>query len=294
MFPTDGGAAMPLNQSIVRWLGVSRWPVFLRHPVIKLLLKRKRLGSFPFRVRLDELLYDGDAANLIDYHVLTRGGFEPGLDQLLADWSRYRGGQDKVFVDVGANSGLHTIQASRRFRQVHAFEPYPPMFEQLCHSIRINDLGNVVAHQVALSDAAGEVAFRPPVAGNPGTGSLVTDGHADAGEHTINVRAETGDTYLEPFDGEICAIKIDVEGAETRVLDGLGALIRRDRPLLVFEVLQGGVNIATSFAGRLPDDYVMWLLIDIKRKRYAAVPWQGEAGDVVACGREHAGFFGRG
>ena len=78
---------MPLNQSIVRWLGVSRWPVFLRHPVIKLLLKRKRLGSFPFRVRLDELLYDGDAANLIDYHVLTRGGFEPGLDQLLADWS---------------------------------------------------------------------------------------------------------------------------------------------------------------------------------------------------------------
>jgi FkbM family methyltransferase len=284
---------MPLNESLVRGLGISRWPVFLRHPAVKLLLKRKRLDSFPFRVKLGDLVYDGDAANLIDYHVLTRGGFEPGLDQLLADWSRHCQGRDRVFLDVGANSGLHTIQASRHFHQVHAFEPYPPMYERLGHSIRINQLGNVSAHPVALSDASGEVSFRVPLAGNTGTGCIV-DQVTPGDQSTIKVRSARGDDFLAQEKRPLSAIKIDVEGAELRVLDGLAALIARDRPLLVFEVLHGGADVVDSFAERLPDDYRMFLLQDIKRRRYAVDAWRGDAGDVVACGSAHEGFFHRG
>lgn len=282
---------MPLNEMIVRWLGISRWPVALRHPAIKALLKRKRLRSFPFSVRLGDLLYEGDAANLIDYHVLTRGGFEPGLDQLLADWSRYRHAHDKVFVDVGANSGLHTIQASPFYRQVHAFEPYPPMFERLQHAIRTNGLTNVVAHRVALSDNDGEVLFRVPEPGNTGTGSIVGDGNVAEQKGLIRVQTAKGDGYLDGSVAEVGAIKIDVEGAETRVLDGLQRRIRKDRPLLVFEVLHGGAAVMAAFALRLPEDYVMFLLLHTKRRRYAVASWKGETGDIVALPREYRHFF---
>jgi hypothetical protein len=78
------------------------------------------------------------------------------------------------------------------------------------------------------------------------------------------------------------------------VLDGLAGLTGRDRPLLVFEVLHGGADIVDAFAARLPADYAMFLLQDIKRRQYAVAPWRGEAGDVVACAAEHRAFFDHG
>ncbi len=284
---------MPLNHEIVRRLGVSYWPVFLRHPVVKALLKRKKLRAFPFRTRLGRLVYDGDAANLIDYHVLTRGGFEPGLDRLFIDWSRYRGSGNDIFLDVGANSGLHTIQLSPYYGQVHAFEPYPPMFERLQHSVRINAINNVVLHQVALSNQNGEVLFRVPEPGNTGTGTMVEDDDVTDRGRIIRVQAATGDGFFDKDGSAVSAIKIDVEGREKLVLEGLQNRIRQDRPLLVFEVLRGGDAAVTSFSERLPDDYLMFLLKDIKRSRYAVEPWNGEAGDIVALSATAAKqFFG--
>jgi FkbM family methyltransferase len=155
------------------------------------------------------------------------------------------------------------------------------MFERLQRSVRINGLKNVVAHRVALSDREGELAFRVPKPGNTGTGRLLDDQPGAAPESTISVSAAKGDRFLGAV-ATVSAIKIDVEGAELRVLNGLGERIHTDRPLLVFEVLQGGEAVMSSFAEQVPDDYRMFLLKDIKQARYAVAPWRGEAGDVLA------------
>jgi FkbM family methyltransferase len=133
-------------------------------------------------------------------------------------------------IDVGANIGIYSFFMSRSCDEVHAFEPNPAMFCQLTARMP----ANVVCHNEALSDHAGEVYLRIP---------------ADAGRATI----ETGNVlsdFVEPvetrrvrmsrlddlvFASPVGFIKIDVEGHELSVCQGAPAMLRRDRPNLLIE-----------------------------------------------------------
>lgn len=130
--------------------------------------------------------------------------------------------EDDIVYDVGANTGLYTLFAAKACPdgEVVAFEPYPPNLGLLKQDIARNQLQNVTVIDVVLSDSAGSVKFSQPGEDDIGYGSSSIE--ANESVNTIDVQSTTGDQLIT--DGKIPApniIKIDVEGSEPLVLEGL-------------------------------------------------------------------------
>jgi FkbM family methyltransferase len=279
-----------LPSFLIRSLHLGTWLPALRKPVVLGLIKRKSLSSLPFTTRYHGLVFEGDAANMIDYHVLSRGAFEPGLAALLGEWGRRHG--PGIFLDVGANVGIHTLANAANFAKVIAVEPYPPVANRLRRALEINRIGNASVCGVALADAEGTSVFRIPIANNLGTGRIVQEGEAASSDDCVEVVLRTGDGLLAGEDLPLSALKIDTEGAEARVLAGLGGRLQSDRPLVVFELLDAGEQAARTLTTLIPEDYRFFLMDGIKHRLPTLRPWGGGQGDIVAVPAEKSHLLG--
>ena len=150
-----------------------------------------------------------------------------------------------VFVDVGANYGFYSILAglSNPSLRVIAFEPVPQIHNALVNNLASNQIADrVVAHRMALSDQTGQATFYLPEAESvdlESTGTLVEDGWQSR-KHSPMIQVETirFDDYEKANPTRVDLIKIDVEDAESSVLEGMRQTISRDRPFVVCEILQ--------------------------------------------------------
>jgi FkbM family methyltransferase len=154
--------------------------------------------------------------------------------------------------DIGANIGLYTLLAAAHLRNrgtVHAFEPNPDVFFSLARSIYRNSFTHAHIAQLGLSDSDGETSFFLPRDRAWTTGSLV-EGFTDQ-DASLVIETMRLDTYCARFHiGKVDLIKVDVEGAELRVLRGMGELLQRWKPHIVCEVLEGySAPLNEFFAG---------------------------------------------
>ncbi|QGX94822.1 FkbM family methyltransferase [Haloplanus rallus] len=128
--------------------------------------------------------------------------------------------RDDVFYDIGANTGLYTLFAAKNCSMVVSFEPYPPNYELLKRDISQNGISNVEVYEIALSDSNGTISFEQPVEDDVGYGSSsIVDSDTSS---SIEVPTRTGDDLISENNLPIPNIvKIDVEGSEPLVIDGL-------------------------------------------------------------------------
>lgn len=131
-------------------------------------------------------------------------------------------GEDDIVYDIGANTGLYTLFAAKACPdgEVIAFEPYPPNLIMLNKDVARNQLQNIEIIDMALSDSVGNIEFNQPDEDDVGYGSSSIE--ANESETTIEVPTTTGDKLIA--DSEIPepnVVKIDVEGSEPLVLEGL-------------------------------------------------------------------------
>jgi FkbM family methyltransferase len=149
----------------------------------------------------------------------------------------YGGG---VFLDVGANVGNHSIYAAKLLHApaVIAFEPVPLCAEILAINILLNQCGDVIdLRRVALSDGAG----RANAIGEPyNLGATRLEIAADGAIELVK-----GDDLLAST--HVGFMKIDTEGFELEVLDGLRSTIARCRPALFVEVENENIDAFRSF-----------------------------------------------
>jgi len=155
-----------------------------------------------------------------------------------------------VFFDIGANTGLYTLFAAKRRQSadVVAFEPYPPNLRLLKRDIDRNALENIDVREVALSDSEGKVEFSQPDEEDAGYGSGSIESSTDNSSTIVNVSARSGDELISQ--NEIptpTIVKIDVEGAEPLVVDGMeNALSHPDCRLVYCEIHQDDVECRPS------------------------------------------------
>ena len=138
-----------------------------------------------------------------------------------------------TFFDVGAHIGYHTLLASTRVGihgRVHAFEPYTLNYDDLCTNLRVNQCLNATAINRAVSDATGPTRFRQPETdGERGWGAL--DGSAGS---SVQVPAISLDDYvLEQGIKRVDGVKVDVEGAEGLVLNGMERILSTMPPRFI-------------------------------------------------------------
>jgi FkbM family methyltransferase len=141
-------------------------------------------------------------------------------------------------VDVGANIGAFTAAFAKAVEaggHVHAFEPLEDARRRLLRTVELNSLENVSVSPSALSDTVGESKL---FSYGPGFESWATlsPRTIELADRTLKaatsavVQTETLDDYCESAGiATIDVLKIDVEGAEQRVLDGAARLLGEGR-----------------------------------------------------------------
>ncbi|HEX8534429.1 MAG TPA: FkbM family methyltransferase [Allosphingosinicella sp.] len=149
---------------------------------------------------------------------------------------RLLGGRQGAFVDVGANLGqtLVSVLSIDPQRQYVGFEPQIMCCAFLTQFVADNGLSNVKIMPLALSNRYSVLDLH---ASNLGDVMATTLSDAET-PVVASVPVAPGDEILARLQLErIAIIKIDVEGAEPEVMEGLRETIARCRPAIVFELL---------------------------------------------------------
>jgi FkbM family methyltransferase len=150
-------------------------------------------------------------------------------------WKHIPTGEDVVIADVGAFIGTFAVWASRRCGKILAFEPHPQHHALLKRNLELNGRDNVVPIATAVGDVAAKVSM-----GDPDLAAHVLAKYGSG--QMAQVIYEPGEIQQSPLDDlleqeeRVDCIKIDVEGAEVRVLQGALATLRKHRPRLLIEV----------------------------------------------------------
>ncbi len=138
-----------------------------------------------------------------------------------------------VVVDAGANVGTYTLEAARRVGEagkVFAFEPEPRNFDLLCRNLEANGCRNVTPVRKALLNRRGV-----------GTLSISHDssgGHfieiSRASGECVEVETTTLDDYFRGKSSRLDVIKMDTQGAEASIFQGMPGLLSANPDLTLF------------------------------------------------------------
>jgi len=152
---------------------------------------------------------------------------------------------DDVFWDVGANIGTHACLAGKKAEAVVAVEARPETYEKLQSNLEQNDISfDCFNCALAASDGVVELALPPTAAPAVGVGSY-SMARTETGSNTISVDAISGDTLVgDRGIPKPTVVKLDVEGAEESVLDGMTTALS-DCRLLFCEVHTDLVELRT-------------------------------------------------
>lgn len=171
-----------------------------------------------------------------------------------------------TFLDIGANIGKYSIKLSTRFNNVYAFEPTPETHQMLKHNIEENKITNIHRHEIAAWNTDTTITFH--LKNNPGGNSANMTENSIG---TLTVKAEKLDNYIDLF-GKVDLVKIDVEGAECEVLEGMTHIIKKSNPIIIVEVLEKNRFNVYQFMGQHNYD-----LIKTQNRNHLFHPFQGES-----------------
>lgn len=185
------------------------------------------LGGLAVRLRLDAASFSPSGAQA--YPVLT------GTHEIQVQQAILRSiAEGDVVWDVGANIGFLSLVASRLVGDagmVVAIEPDPTCAAAVRRAVHINRLSNLTVVEAAASARSGTGELI--VVADSLWSRLSTVGEHDQATHRISVRTVALDDLQAPAP---TVIKLDVEGAELDVLDGMQRLLSETRPILICEM----------------------------------------------------------
>ncbi|HUG70166.1 MAG TPA: FkbM family methyltransferase [Pirellulaceae bacterium] len=189
----------------------------------------------------------------------------------------------RTIFDIGANHGQSVSSFLRRFPSatIHAFEPNPAAYHQLLQNY--GELPNVHCHRLALGDACGPTKFHSTrlseVASllRPAPVLVERSGSDKYDFEMISVEMATLDKFCEKHAvAHIDLCKIDVQGAESRVLSGARSMLQNHRIALIYME----ATFSETYEGQSDFRRVYNLLSDMQYVLWDFMPRQ-----YVQCGR---------
>jgi FkbM family methyltransferase len=228
-----------------KWTAVGRQglfgaPNYLLFYLYQKLFPLKILGAFHYSIGSEKKLVRFDTKSThfrALYSKMFSAGYEPHLSALIDVVVPAKG----IFYDVGSNWGWFTLLLASRpdFQgRIHAFEPCPPTFADLTSVVKQAGLEDrVTCHDLALLDKAGSGSIHLPDHIHRECAVVVADEQARGG---MSIHTTTLDLFSgEPPD----VMKVDVEGVEHQVFIGGKELLRKQKPIVIFENHRDPANL---------------------------------------------------
>jgi len=178
--------------------------------------------------------------------------YEPDATQFIAHTVR----PGDLVVDAGANIGYHALHLAKLVGAtgtVESFEPLPYLADALEASIAENGfVSRAIVHRSALDERPGSLRLRhAPRTANFGGAHLAPDTavpEAHAEQIVATVRLD------EVIAGRPCHfLKMDVEGAEPRVIRGAQETLATARPVILSELHDDQLRIVSNTSA---DDFI--------------------------------------
>jgi FkbM family methyltransferase len=154
--------------------------------------------------------------------------WEPQTTKLLLHFSN----NAKNVIIAGAYFGDQAIPVANNIKETgicHSFEPNKNNSDLIAENAKINNLKNILINNLALWNKSneqlvfeGEDALASTVEANTSSANVL---------HTITVDDYTTQNKV----GKVDLLMIDVEGSEIKVLQGSAEMLKRDKPVVVFE-----------------------------------------------------------
>lgn len=160
--------------------------------------------------------------------VKSRLIYEPALSHYLSNTLM----PTDCFIDVGAHIGYFTCIAANQCQQgeVHAFEIEERCICYIEKNVRLNQFKNIAINNVAVSDSNEPIKIIQRNRPNNKANIFSTSGKLKG------VQAVTLDDYVTTQKIKPAIIKIDVEGAEIKVLRGMKNILQANHLTLLIEV----------------------------------------------------------
>ena len=142
-------------------------------------------------------------------------------------------------IDIGANIGAFSIFFAKKSFKVTSFEPISFNCKLLALSSNLNSINNIQIENTIISDFNGECKFL--IANESGLSGIISDDienhkeylkktYNDFAKEIITIKSRT----LDSFDIErVDIMKIDVEGAELKVIKGATNTLLRCKPRIL-------------------------------------------------------------
>lgn len=171
------------------------------------------------------------------------GSWEPTTLNILQKSFESRGG---IFIDVGAWIGPTTLFAAKFATKVISYEPDPVAVAELKRNVQASGFDNIEINEIALYDRDGTLSFGGGIGGELGkSGSSLISGSMFTAVETKDIRK-----LVSLHDWNTCQVlKIDIEGAEYRLIHLLQPYLYTNRPRLLLSTHSKEIAGHSDFMG---------------------------------------------
>lgn len=188
---------------------------------------RRLFGHFPCELPISQSKLRVVSPRGVSALVNAMGEYDYNNMRFVRSFLEHSG---STFFDVGANIGSYTLIASEIARaRVISIEPHPQTFAALAENIHLNTRHNVTCLPMAASDYDGTIRLTD---GLDSCLNRVLDDREDP-QDFLEVVSRRLDTLCQSLQVTPDLIKIDVEGHEPAVLNGLGQYCEAARAIFV-------------------------------------------------------------
>ena len=196
-----------------------------------------------FLFKLNDIKLNLDIRDSIDREIYFTNRYEEEQIKLLIDSIK----KFKIthFIDVGANIGIYALNIAKNFPniKIDAFEPHKGAFERMKANIHQNGFSQIIqSHNLALSSENKNGYLQA----SKRFGTYQSGGASISPEGEMKISQVRGDDLIKDVDSFI-AIKIDVEGFELSVLQGIENLIKNNKIFLQIEIFDEKLSETSKF-----------------------------------------------
>lgn len=207
-----------------------------------------------------------DAKDHIQKSIFWYGAYEKDVSRV---WQQLVN-RDSVILDIGANIGYFSLLAAAKAKdgKVFSFEPVSFFRDCLQQNMALNAIENYEALSFAISNKNEPTNFYLADGANLGmSGMRPPENFSGRQEQiqTIVLDEWVENKALTAID----FIKLDIEGAEKKALDGMNKTLSRFRPVLLIEIIhsqleQFGNSVKEIYDTLTSHDYIAYEIVDQK------------------------------